>query len=54
MDNCFNKVSSSFDPINPKLFPGHRCYESRPLELNHEVTLYRVYTRELDGELYTE
>ena len=31
-----------------------RCYESRPLELDNEVTLYRVYTRELDGKLYTE
>ena len=30
------------------------CYESRPLELDNEVTLYRVYTRELNGELYTE
>ena len=27
------------------------CYESRPFGLNNEVTLYRVYTRELDGEL---
>ena len=24
MDNCFNKVFPSFDPINPELFPGHR------------------------------
>ena len=30
------------------------CYESRLLELDNEVTLYRVYTRELNGELYTE
>ena len=29
------------------------CYESRPLGLNNEVILYRVYTRELDGELCT-
>ena len=30
------------------------CYESRPLGLDNEVTLYRVYTRELNGELCTE
>jgi len=30
------------------------CYESKPLELDDEVTLYRVYTRELNGELCTE
>ena len=30
------------------------CYESRPLGLDNKVTLYRVYTRELDGELCTE
>ena len=24
IDNCFNKVFPSFDPINPELFPGHR------------------------------
>ena len=32
----------------------HGCYESEPLGLDSEVTLYRVYTRELDGELCTE
>jgi len=30
------------------------CYESKSLELDSEVTLYMVYTRELDGELCTE
>ena len=30
------------------------CYESKPLGLDDEVTLYRVYTRELNGELCTE
>jgi len=29
------------------------CYESRPFGLDDEVTLYKVYTRELDGELCT-
>ena len=29
------------------------CYESRPFGLDDEVTLYRIYTRELDGELCT-
>ena len=29
-------------------------YESKSIGLDHKVTLYRVYTRELDGELYTE
>ena len=32
----------------------HRYYESELLGLDSEVTLYRVYTRELDGELCTE
>ena len=30
------------------------CYELRPLGLDDKVTLYRVYTRELDGELCIE
>ena len=29
------------------------CYESRPFGLDDEVTLYRIYIRELDGELCT-
>jgi len=29
------------------------CYGSKPLGLDDEVTLYRVYTRELDGKLCT-
>ena len=28
MDNCFNKVFPSFDPINPELFPGHRIIDT--------------------------
>jgi len=31
-----------------------QCYESKPLGLNDEVILYRVYTRELNGRLCTE
>ena len=31
-----------------------KCYESKPLGLDNKATLYRVYTREFDGELYTE
>jgi len=27
MDNHFNEVFLSFDPINPKLFPGHRIID---------------------------
>ena len=27
MDNCFNEVFPSFDPINPELFPGHRIID---------------------------
>ena len=34
--------------------PYHICYESKALELVSEVTLYRVYTRELNRELCTE
>ena len=29
------------------------CYESKSLELDSEVTLYRVYIRELNRELCT-
>ena len=29
-------------------------YESKFIGLDHEVTLYKVYTRELNGELCTE
>jgi len=30
------------------------CYESKLLGLDSDITLYRVYTRELDKELCTE
>ena len=42
--------SRSHSPFNPPLL----CYKSKSLGLNSEVTLYRVYTRELNGELCTE
>ena len=47
MDNCFNEIVPSFDPINPELFPGHRiidmfsnCFSFQPLSkvANHNVT----------------
>ena len=38
--------------VNCSCFPC--CYESKPLGLDNEVTLYRVYTRELDRGLCTE
>jgi len=28
MENCFNKVFPSFNPINPELFPGHRIIDT--------------------------
>ena len=28
MDNCFNKVFPSFDPLNLKLFPGSRIIDT--------------------------
>jgi len=28
IDNCFNKVFPSFDPINPELFPSHRIIDT--------------------------
>jgi len=37
--------------LKPRSFHKSACYESWPLELDNEVTLYRIYTRELDGEL---
>ena len=37
---------------NNCLFWKHRCYNSRLLGLDNEVTLYRIYTRELDGTRY--
>ena len=39
--------------LKPRSFHKSACYESWPLELDNEVTLYRVYIRELDGELCT-
>jgi len=27
MDNCFNEVFPSFDPLNPKIFPGSRIID---------------------------
>jgi len=33
---------------------SHYCYESRLLGLDNEITLYRVFTRELDRELFVQ
>ena len=54
MDNCFNEIVPSFDPINPELFPGHRiidmfsnCFFFQPLSkvANCNVT---SWVQELD------
>ena len=42
--------SRSHGPFNPLPL----CYKSKSLGLDGKVTLYRVYTRELNGELCTE
>ena len=47
MDNCFNEIVPSFDPINPELFPGYRIidmfsnhFSFQPLSkvANHNIT----------------
>ena len=54
MDNCFNEAFSSFDPINPELFPGHRiidifsnCFLFQPFnkQVNCNIT---SWVQELD------
>jgi len=36
------------------IYSALMCYKSKFLELDREVTLYRVYTGEFYGKLYTE
>ena len=55
VDGMLNYVGPIVDTVEVEIFfKGHKYYESRSLGLDNEVTLYRIYTRELDGELCTE